>query len=207
MKRTYLLSICLLATLSLFASEPITFSGGYTRLRTAQGQEELLLTQGAKVQDGDLSLEADEITLRGRNYGSMTLEGNVTVLDSGQDISLKSPSLSYDQDQQLLSIHSWVELEDHKNQLSASAGNLVYRMDTQSMVLESHVKLVRQTEQGLMVCRSDRATFDRKEQTLSLSGGAGVSWNGDDYQAHVITVDLESEEITMDGAIKGSVHG
>jgi lipopolysaccharide export system protein LptA len=50
-------------------------------------------------------------------------------------------------------------------------------------------------------------TYDRDHKRLQLAGDAVITWNGDVYQAHVITVDLDSEEIQLEGSIKGTVHG
>jgi lipopolysaccharide export system protein LptA len=40
-----------------------------------------------------------------------------------------------------------------------------------------------------------------------LKGKATIDWAGDRYEAERITVDLETEEIAMDGAIKGVING
>jgi lipopolysaccharide export system protein LptA len=49
--------------------------------------------------------------------------------------------------------------------------------------------------------------FDRTNQDLELKGKATIDWAGDRYEAERITVDLETEEIAMDGSIKGVVNG
>jgi lipopolysaccharide export system protein LptA len=58
-----------------------------------------------------------------------------------------------------------------------------------------------------MVCRADSIEYDRTRMKLSLIGNASVQWKGDSYQASVTTVDLETDEIVMEGSIKGTIHG
>lgn len=203
--------IVLAALLSLLSlplwAGPITFSGGYTRMQMADGAKQIVLSGGASASIDQLQLKADTIALRGDDYGQLSCSGSVTITDASQGLTVTSPAIAYDRIQELITIHSWVEIIDTQNEVSASAGNLIFDMHAKTMEMESHVRLIRHTEGGIMVCRADRLLFDRKAKTLTLSGNASVSWNGDSYQAHAITVNLESEEITMDGSIKGTVHG
>jgi lipopolysaccharide export system protein LptA len=58
-----------------------------------------------------------------------------------------------------------------------------------------------------MVCRADTIEFNRETKKLYLIGNSVVEWKGDVYRASSTTVDLDSEEIEMEGTIKGTVHG
>jgi len=205
-RRALVATSLLLAVPALF-SAPITFSGGYTRMQMAEGARQIVLSGGADVSADSLQLHADTISLRGDDYGLVTCSGNVTVTDDTQGLTVTSPAIAYDRTRKQITIHSWVEITDMQNRVGASAGNLLFDMEEGTMELESHVRLVRTTERGTMVCRADRVLFDRDGQKLSLSGTATVQWDGDTYQAHAITVNLDTEEITMDGSIKGTVHG
>ena len=48
-----------------------------------------------------------------------------------------------------------------------------------------------------MTCRCDEMVYDRNNKKLQLTGNAVVDWDGDTYQAHAISVNLDSEEIVM----------
>ena len=207
MTRRALVATSLLLAVPALFSAPITFSGGYTRMQMAEGARQIVLSGGADVSADSLQLHADTISLRGDDYGLVTSAGNVTVTDDTQGLTVTSPAIAYDRTRKQITIHSWVEITDMQNRVGASAGNLLFDMEEGTMELESHVRLVRTTERGTMVCRADRVLFDRDGQKLSLSGTATVQWDGDTYQAHAITVNLDTEEITMDGSIKGTVHG
>jgi lipopolysaccharide export system protein LptA len=58
-----------------------------------------------------------------------------------------------------------------------------------------------------MACKADSLRFNRDSQILDLEGNATIDWDKDLYQAQKITVDLTTEAITMEGAIKGVVNG
>ncbi len=201
--------VLLLFILCPFApsANPIHFSGGYTRLQMADGAKQILLSGGAQLDADSLSLEAQTITLRGDEYRYVSCVGNVTILDEEQGLKLATPSMDYDREGQKITIHSWVEITDTLNDVAASAGNLLFSLEQGTMEMESHVRLLRSSDKGTMVCRADRMFFDRKSRTLVLTGTASVTYRGDTYQAHTITVRLDTEEIVMDGSIKGVVHG
>lgn len=195
-----------LAALPLCAS-PISFSGGYTRMRLGDAGREIVLTEGAEVRTDTLALSADTITLSGEEYDRVACSGNVEASYPKEEIVLRSPELTYVQSSGLLTIQSWIEVVDDRNDIAASAGNLRYELDAGVMTLESHVRLMRATDRGTMACTCDRLAFDRAEGTIRLAGAARIDWDGDTYQAQEITVDLDTEEIVMDGSIKGTVHG
>ncbi len=59
---TLLLAVCLSY---LNADDAIRFSGGYTRAVMIEGREAIVLTQGAEVEAGPISLKAQRIELFG----------------------------------------------------------------------------------------------------------------------------------------------
>ena len=44
-------------------------------------------------------------------------------------------------------------------------------------------------------------------KTLQLRGSATVDWDGDRYEAEVISVDLDTDSISLDGRIRGTING
>jgi lipopolysaccharide export system protein LptA len=205
-KPMILLMLLLLATLPLFC-EDISFSGGYTRMNMQQGNEIITLGNKAQVTVGSLTLMADSIELSGDNFSYVNCTGSVSVTDPQRGFSLVSKNLYYDRIKKTMIVNSWVEIQDTTNEIIASGAWLEFDLDKGTILLQIHVKLFHATEEGPMVCKADTLTFDRNEQTLKLMGNANVDWNSDTYQAQVIRVDLDTQEIKMDGSIKGTVHG
>jgi len=84
---------------------------------------------------------------------------------------------------------------------------LQFSLQEGEVLLQVDVRLFKHTESGPMACTADVMRFDRTNQDLELKGKATIDWAGDRYEAERITVDLETEEIAMDGSIKGVVNG
>lgn len=206
MRSRFILLVMLLASLSLCASD-ISFSGGYSRAMMNKGRKELLLSEKAKVSVGSLTINADSITLSGRDYESVTCEGNINIVDPEEGFTMKTQKLFYDRLQERLLITSWCEISDTKNELEASAASLSYDINSKELVMEMRVRLIANTDDGILSGSAESVTYNRDTNVLALSGGATVSWKGDTYKAQLITVDIEKSEIHLDGRIEGTIHG
>ncbi len=210
MNKRLILTICVIfiAALGFCATdEAITFSGGYTKVLLREGKEVVSLSQGAKVSVGSIQLEADTVELSGTGYRYVRCTGKVVVTDASLGITLRASKLFYDRTDELIIVDGWVELQDTKNEVIASAGWMEYDMRNAVMRMQMHVRLLKHTDKGAMECRAQNVVFDRDEEQLSLNGGASVLWNKDTYQASLITVDLKTDQIVMDGSIQGVIHG
>ncbi len=201
---TLLLSVFLL--LPLFAEE-ISFKGGSTRMKMQQGSETILLDDGAEVQVGSLILRSTTMELYGKDFRFIRCEGDVTLQDEERGMSLVTSSLLFDRVEETLLIDSWVELEDTNNQVAASAGAMEFFLKEGTVLLQVQARLLKHTDDGPMVCRSDFMKFDRDKEMLDLKGRASILWNPDTYEAQSISVNLKTEEIRMEGSIKGTIHG
>lgn len=185
----------------------ITFSGGYTKVKLQEGREVVTLSNGAVVSVGSLQLTADEIEISGSDYRHVRCNGNVSVVDAKRGIRLSSSQIYYDRLDELIIVDGWVEIQDTQNEVIASGAWLEFNLRDGIMKMQMRVRLLKHTDKGSMVCNADNVIFDRDGETLALSGGASVYWNKDRYEASMITVDLKTDEIIMDGAIRGTVHG
>ncbi len=206
MKRTLVFLALLIPLVSLLAEE-ISFSGGSTSMHMQQGFETITLSEGATIVSGSLRLEADTIELTGESFRYATCTGSVSLYDEERGISLQSKNLYYDRQEELILIDGYLELDDQTNEVLASAFHLEFTLDDGVVLLQVQVRLFKHTDSGAMVCKADSLRFNREKQTLNLEGNATIDWDKDLYQAQRITVDLTTEAITMEGAIKGVVNG
>lgn len=207
MRKPLFAFLMMLLSTALLYGDSISFNGGYTRMTMKEGNKEIVLSSGAHVTTGSLTLDADTITLSGDDYQEVDCSGSVKVIDTEKGLTVTTGSLFYDRKADTLIIEGWVEVDDTGNEVAASAGTLLYNMESGTMEMEGHVRLLRAASKGVMVCTSDQVTYQRDKKTLRLIGNAVITWQGDTYQAHAINVDLESEEIVMEGSIQGTVHG
>jgi len=197
--------LMLLCVLSLF-SESMEFSGGKTTVSMKQGSRHVVLTGGAKVSTDDVQLSADTMELYGEDYSYVLCSGNVSATDKSNGISFTSPDLFYDRALGKVSSDSWIEIQDTGNQAALSGGWFEYDMESSVMKLQLMAKIVKVTDEGLMVCRADIIEYDGEKESVSLRGNASVTWNGDVYKAAVITVDLSTDSISMFGTVSGEFN-
>ncbi len=202
--------ICLLILLALtfpLGAQELTFSAGSTRMQMQEGFQTVQLGGGAELTSGSIVLHADEIELSGDSYRYVQCTGLVSLQDSERALSLTTRSLFYDRQEERIICEGYLELEDTINEVLGSAFNLVYDIQKGELLLQVEVVLYKHTDRGSMVCKADVLRFDRTKEVFDLNGEATIDWDGDRYEAQAISVDLESEEISMDGEIRGVING
>ena len=206
MRRLSFFLILLLSAASLFASS-ISFSGGRSSLSLKEGKEEVVLSDGAKVSVDQIRIESNKITLSGNGWMEVVCEGKTKIEDLENKIEIRTSGLWFDRTEERMIISSWFEIDDRKNEISATGNSLLFNMKTGMLTLEKDVTLLKITESGIMKCKAESVILDRDNQKISLRGNASVIWNGEEYNAEAIFVDLETEEISLEGRIKGSING
>jgi lipopolysaccharide export system protein LptA len=56
-----------------------------------------------------------------------------------------------------------------------------------------------------MVCRSEYAVYHRGDKLLDLSGFPVVYKKDDEFRADKIRVDLDTDDVIMEGAVSGTI--
>ena len=99
---------------------------------------------------------------------------------------------------------SYHEVDVYTSQLGAYLKN---EQDKGIILIQINVSIIKATEDdGEMYCRADSALFNSESNTLELTGRAEVSFEGSLYQASRILIDLNTNEITMEGGVSGNIH-
>lgn len=198
--------ICALCASSLF-SDTLTFSGGKSSLSMKKGKEQVILSDGAEISFGSMLVSGNKITLSGNEWRYVESEGLTTIKDSEQGLEIKANSLWFDRETESLVITSWFEIEDTKQELSAMGGSLFYDMNADMLELMKQVSLLKITDSGIMKCTSEYISYDRESDILTLKDGAKIVWGSDTYQAEMISVNLNTDEIKLEGRIEGNING
>ena len=203
--------LCLLFSIFLIAAyvwgDNIEFSGGESSVELRDGRENVTLSGGASVTVGSMIITADEITLTGENWRYVECTGNSSVIDETRGISIRTSSIWYDRENERILISSWYEIDDTENEVSATGASLEYLLDEENLRLDKDVTLLKATDDGIMRCNAESVLFSRSRNTLELRGSATVDWDGDRYEAEVISVDLDTDSISLDGRIRGTING
>jgi len=207
-KKLYLIIIIIIsifAPYSIFSS-PISFSGGYTTLSMKEGNQKITLNSNAKVELETLEIKADKIELSGENYNDIECNGNISFIDKENQITIRCSTLKYNQREETLIIDSWVEINDLKNSIYATAGYLEYDLKNSIIDLLVEVKLLHASEEDVMKCNCDILRFNLKDNNFSMLGNSEVNWKGDSYKAQAITINLNNNDISMDGSIEANIN-
>lgn len=202
MKRTdFLIILLTLTLLSSLSGESIQFSADFVRYEAAKGSEYTILSGNAYVKTGAKEIVADEIRLYGENYNILICEGTVEVIDSEEELKMNSQTLFYDRESRITRINGRSVMEDYKNELIIKSGYLEYKQNEEILTLQIGVRILKED----LTCRSEFAIYDKKSDSLLLTGLPVVYKNDDVFKASKIKVLLESDEIQMDGKVEGSL--
>ena len=193
-------------SLPLFCSA-ISFSGGHTSISLQDGNRIVSLTGGASVDTDEVSIRSDSVEIYGEGYRYVSCTGNVQAKEKERKISFRSPSVFYDRQRGIVSSDSWIEIQDPENQAALSGAWFEYNMEKSLMKLRMMARILKVTDEGLMVCRADSIEYDGELNTVSLKGNANVTWNNDTYKAAMIVVDLNTNAISLYGTISGEFNG
>ncbi len=168
----------------------------------AEGGQHALLTGHGRVESQDLRITADSIELFGKDFIYAQCHGNVHVVDARRGLDLTSQDLFYDRDRKIARIRGNAMMADVKNEMVVKGGFIEDRDTEQITIVQIGVRIFKKD----IVCRSEFARYQRDKKILELSGMPWVSKGGDVYQAARITINLDTEEISLEGSVQGTLE-
>lgn len=196
-----LLLFGLFLTHALLSADTIHFKADAMTGNTGSGQEATTLSGRAWVSTDNIEINAAQIELTGSDYDIITANGNVSGTNSDSGITFSSERLTYDRRTDIVKLEGNVTLTDTENDVTANAYLIEYNQKTKTAVLQMNVKLVQKDA----VCTSAIATWRKDEKMLEMSGSPKIVKKDDTFTAQEITFNLDTEEITLDGKVRGTV--
>ena len=184
------------------AAESFSFSSDSLTTVTAEGRERTLLKGDARVVSESTEIRAERIEIFGEDSRYIICTDDVRVVDSEQGIRLESQKLFYDRELDIIRIDGYASMVDKKNELLVEGGFLENLGEEDITIIQIGVRIMKPD----MVSRSEFARFDREKEILELSGNPHVIWKGDEYRASRIVMNLDTEEITLEGSVQGTVR-
>ena len=181
-------------------TETFTYSGDSVRATLAKGAERAVLTGHATVRSDDVLITADEIELLGKDFTIALATGTVHVVDAKRGIDLTAANLWYDRKEKIARIRGNAEMADLENEIVVKGGFLEDREEEGLTIIQIGVRIFRKE----LVCRSEFAKYWRDRKILELTGMPWVSRKGDEYRATKITINLDTEEIVLEGSVQGT---
>ena len=181
-------------------AETFSYSGDSVRATLAKGSERAVLTGHATVRSDDVLITADEIELLGKDFTVALASGTVHVVDAKRGIDLTAANLWYDRKEKIARIRGNAEMADLENEIVVKGGFLEDRDEEGLTIIQIGVRIFRKE----LVCRSEFAKYWRDKKILELTGMPWVSRKGDEYRATKITINLDTEEIVLEGSVQGT---
>ena len=109
--------------------------------------------------------------------------------------------MRYDRTSKVANLQGNVNLTDTENDVKADAQLIEYNQNTNIAVLQVGITLTQKKN----ICTGAYAVYQKNEQILEISGNAQVKQENDVFRAQQITLDLDTQSITLSGNVKGSV--
>jgi lipopolysaccharide export system protein LptA len=183
-------------------ADTFTFSADKMSGGRAAGQELTILQGNAVVRSDSILLQADRIEIQGEDNEFIYCTGNISGVDEEKDVHFTAKTLRYDRTLKVARLEGDASLEDRENEVSARAHFIEYDQEGETALLQISVRLFKEE----MVCRSEYAVYHREDQTLDLSGFPVVYKKSDEFRADRIRVDLDTEDVTLEGSVSGSIQ-
>lgn len=200
MKKLFTLTFFLSLSFCLFA-EKIIFSAGSMSGQAGDSSSTTTLSDGAFVQTSSIEISADSIELSGDDYRFIKASGSVSGKNLETKMEFTCDSMSYDRQTKVAQLQGNVKLIDIENDVNANAQLIEYNQNTNIAVLQIGINLTQKNN----VCTGAYAVYQKNEQMLEISGNAQVKQEQDVFRAQQISLNLDTQKITLSGNVKGSV--
>lgn len=199
-KRIFAAAIAVLCA-AMLCAEKISFSAGSMKGTVGDKSDVTELSGGAYVLTESMEISADSIKMSGKDFRFIEAAGTVKGKNSEAELEFECGSLKYDRETKIAELFDSVSLTDVKNNVTATAQMIEYNQTSDIAVMQMEIEL----KQKDNVCKGAYAVYRKKDQMLELSGNAQIKQGDDSFRAQEIILNLDSQEITLDGRVKGSV--
>ena len=179
----------------------ITFSADKMQGSGEKGNNSTALTGNAKVSVDSLNIYGERIELYGKDYRYIKASGSVTGEDAEKGFTFSAASLSYDRETEVAEFMGQAKVEDTKNKVETAAERIEYNQKNEIILLQMAVKLKSKD----IACDSLFAIYNRNTSMLELTGKPTVKKGKDEFKAARISVNLDTEDIKLEGKVSGSV--
>ncbi|MCL2209392.1 MAG: hypothetical protein FWC19_04740 [Treponema sp.] len=199
--RIRLVIFLLIIGFNLFAADNFSFRADRMSGSSAMGRETTILTGNAEVRSDSMLLRANRIEIQGADNEFIDCIGNVWGFDEKKNILFYTDRLRYDRHNKIARLEGNSTLEDKENEIVARGRFIEYDDENEIAIFQIAVRLFKDD----MVCRSEYAIYNRNDKLLDLTGFPIVYKKNDEFHADRIRVDLDTDDVTMEGSVSGSI--
>ena len=200
-RRFQILLLIFVWPLSSLAADTWTFSALKVSSLQREGDTSTLLDGNARVESAKMLITADHLELKGENSSLIEGNGSAVLEDKDRGLRIEAERFSYNRTDKIIRFRNLVSLVDEEGGLVIRCESMDFLEEEELVVMQVAVRLIRDD----IVCRGEFATYRRQEEILELSGKPVVWRDTDEYRADRITVNLDTDEILMEGAVEGAL--
>ncbi len=196
----FLLIVLSMLQLPVFA-EVITFRANTMKGNTSEKAEYTLLSGNAYIKTDDMEIYADEVEMTGKDFRFITARGTIKGKNISSNFDFTCETLKFDRETKIAVLEGDVFLDDIDNEVKAKAQIIEYNQETEIAVMQVSVELKSKDS----VCTSSIAIYNKENQLVTLTGNPKIVRDEDVFRAQEILLNIDTEEITLDGKVRGSV--
>lgn len=182
-------------------AEVISFKADSMKGNTSEKNEYTTLSGNAFIKTEDMEIFADKIELTGKDFRFITATGSIKGKNISSNFDFTCETIRYDRETKIAVLEGDVFLDDIENEVKAEAQIIEYNQDTEIAVMQVAVKLLSKDS----ICTSSIAVYNKQNQMVTLTGNPKILQDEDTFRAQEIALNLDTEEITLDGKVQGSV--
>ena len=182
-------------------AEKIVFSANKMSGQAGNTNTTTTLSGNAYIKTETMEIQADDLELSGDNYRYIKASGNISGKNLEAHMDFTCESLEYDRTTKIALLKGNVKLDDKDNDVRAESQIIEYNQDLEIAILQVQIKLTQKDN----VCSGSYAVYYKATQLLEISGNAQVKQKDDLFRAQNITLDMNTQDITLDGNVKGKV--
>lgn len=201
MKKIILFILIFLVASSLYA-EKILFSALTMTGKSGDSSSTTKLVGDAYIKTESMEIRSEQIEMTGEDYRYIIANGKVSGVNTESHMEFTCDSLKYDRTTKVATLEGNVILEDKDNNVNAQAQIIEYNQETDIAILQIKINLTQKDN----VCSGSYAVYHKKQQLLELSGNAQIKQKEDLFRAQYITLDMDTQDITLGGNVKGTVQ-
>jgi lipopolysaccharide export system protein LptA len=196
-----LLSAFFTGPLVTAGAEQISFYADTMTGIAGNKSDSTILSGNAFVKTESMEISADSITLNGEDFRFISADGSISAKNTETNMDFTCGNLAYDRKTKIAILKNSVHLVDNENNVTADSQVIEYNQDTETAILQIDITL----KQKDNICTGAYAIYRKKNQMLELSGDPEIVQGKDMFRAQNIILNLNSQEIVLDGRVSGTV--
>lgn len=183
------------------SGEVIDFSANKMSGSMKKDQDYTRLMGSARIKASSMEIQADVIELYGKDFRYIKAEGSVQGVQEEDGLTFSCQTMEYDREEKIAVFSGNVVLDDKENEVIAKAQRIEYREKDSMALMQVDVELT--NEDSLSTCAF--ALYRKEEKLLEMTGNPKVVQGENTFRAQEIVLNLDTDEITMDGRVQGTV--